>query len=831
MQFKSSFTLLILIISGVLPCRGQEIFTANFDAINNRMWVGRDFWSVPMEDWRVEGGRLECTGNRQDMRVNLLTHTLSGTGTVELSIRMGLLDSGEQKGSAGFRIGIDDETDHDVKSLVYFGTGVNAGIHTDGYLFIEDAQLALPPNFDLSSFTLHVSARSEGQGSTVKLTAVDRDGNERILNRSGNESLYGLVALVNSFRGKQDQNSGVHFWFDDLSLSGSMVEKHEENGFGPILWSMYTLSRGTVKMTAQLPPISVADEQYASLQVKRGNEWVTVGREKIDADARTAIFRVDGWDATQAWPYRVVYNESYTDGTTQTHYYEGTIRQDPQDKPLVVGGLTCQHSVGFPYGPLVKHLTARNPDLLYFSGDQIYEPNGGYGIIRFPAERAIENYLGKWYMFGWAFGDLMRDRPTIVIPDDHDVFQGNIWGAGGKPISEEEWQRAGDSRAGYVQPARMVNVVHLTQTGHLPDPYDPQPIEQSIRVHYTDFVYGGVSFAIVNDRMFKSGPEEVSFWEGRKDHLKIEDVDPARLDKPGLTLLGDRQLAFLRHWMRDWEGARMKVLLSETVFSNVATHHGGDKMYLRADLDSGGWPKSGRDKIIDILRRAFVFHISGDQHLPSLVQYGLNGYRDGSWAFCTPAISVGYERRFLPDQLGIPVKDRPEHGLPNTGAYEDGFGNKFFVYAVGNPESETRDPNRYKQAQNRASGYGLIRFDKKERTITASAYPFLTDPGEDIQFPGWPLTIHQFENDGREAVAWLPEINTNVEDPVVEVTRDGSDELVSIVRIQGKVYRPGVFEQGAYTVRISHPESGKSQTITGIQATGKEDAKVLQVNL
>ncbi len=43
------------------------------------------------------------------------------------------------------------------------------------------------------------------------------------------------------------------------------------------------------------------------------------------------------------------------------------------------------------------------------------------------------NYLGKWYMFGWAFGDLMRDIPAICTPDDHDVFQGNLWGGQGIP--------------------------------------------------------------------------------------------------------------------------------------------------------------------------------------------------------------------------------------------------------------------------------------------------------------------------------------------------------------------------------------------------------------
>ena len=92
------------------------------------------------------------------------------------------------------------------------------------------------------------------------------------------------------------------------------------------------------------------------------------------------------------------------------------------------------------------------------SGDQLYENHGGYGLIREPAGPAILNYLRKYYMFGWAFREAMRDRPTLCIPDDHDVFQGNIWGESGKPM---DTGRGTSSLGGYREPARMVNVVQM----------------------------------------------------------------------------------------------------------------------------------------------------------------------------------------------------------------------------------------------------------------------------------------------------------------------------------------------------------------------------------
>ena len=43
---------------------------------------------------------------------------------------------------------------------------------------------------------------------------------------------------------------------------------------------------------------------------------------------------------------------------------------------------------------------------------------------------------------------------------------------------------------------------------------------------------------------------------------------------------------FLKNWSDDWRGHTMKVLLSQTVFAGVATHHGKYDGYLKADLDS-----------------------------------------------------------------------------------------------------------------------------------------------------------------------------------------------------------------------------------------------------
>ena len=275
--------------------------------------------------------------------------------------------------------------------------------------------------------------------------------------------------------------------------------------------------------------------------------------------------------------------------------------------------------------------------MLYFSGDQIYEAHGGYGLIRKPADRAILNYLRKYYMHGWAFRHAMKNAPTICLPDDHDVFHGNIWGESGAAMAATA--KGTSSFGGYREPARMVNAVHKTTVSHHPDYYDRAPVKQGISVYFGDMVYGDVGFAIISDRQFKSGPEHVSTGEGRKDHVEDIDFDTSALDKPGLVLLGDRQEAFLKDWASDWRGHKLKVLLSQTVFASVATHHGTRDGYLKGDLDSGAWPQTPRNNAINILRPAMPLHINGDQHLTTLTQYGVEKQRDSFWSFCTPAIA------------------------------------------------------------------------------------------------------------------------------------------------------------------------------------------------
>lgn len=789
-------------------CTKQKGFLADFNTTNDRIWVGKDFWSIPLEDWKVEDGKLFCVGGISDSRVHLLTHVLApDAGDFQVSTKIMLNEKGNVPGSAGLIIGAYDDEDSSAKAACYFGKGIKAGVSLNGYAFIKDKKLDLPKEFDYSEFIVSVS----GNNNKLKMNISDKNGAKIKELSCDVDGIQGLVAVGNNFDfGKKEKPGNSKFSFDELSLSGSKVVEKPDNSFGPILWTMYTLSKETVKLMALLPPLGADDNQDVTLQLKKGSEWETIATQSIEADSRTAIFKLEKWEETKAVNYRVQYVEKGKYGTETLNYYEGIIRKNPVDKPLKLGGLTCQFHFGFPYTPLVNNLTTLNPDMLYFSGDQIYEGNGGYGIKREPTDVSIVNYLGKYYMFGWAFGSLMRDRPTVCTPDDHDVFHGNLWGEAG--IAKPGGAGSSDTR-GFMQSVEMVNAVNRTQCGQLPDPYDATPAERGMTVWYTDINYGRVSFAVVSDRIYKTGPEAVSDWEGRHDHMKDLRKDLSFLDKDGVKMLGDRQLKFLNDWKMDWKGADMKVLLSQTVFANVATHHGNYYGYLYGDLDSGGWPRSGRNKAIKIMRQVGAFQVSGDQHVPSLVQYGIEEYRDANWCFCTPAIAVMYLRWFRADEMGYPVLDRPEHAYPNTGKYTDAFGNKNYVYAIGNPGKNTIDrDSRYSHAQIRSSGFGMIKFDQTERTIDIDAWRFLADVENPNhvkdQFPGWQKQITQFDNLGKGAKNILPEISVNKPNQLIQIVDVKTGELVYIFRMKGDKIQPKVFNSGTYSICIGEKEVG-----------------------
>ena len=815
-------------------------FSSDFKNTHDRVWLGEEYWANPMEDWAVEKGRAVCLRSGTNRNIHLLTYGLSEKGkNFSTSVRLGILKDSPKNGSAGFSIGIMDQETRDPRASLLYGKGLVAGVKANGKLFIGKklADQALP---SLEDITLRLEVTPDKRRGFHSLrilafeAATDKELDRLSWQLAKSDSLIGNLAIgcnMDSPAVKRGPEL-ARFWFSEWSLSGDKVEARPKLAFGPVLYAMHTMSRGTLNLTAQMPPLGEREASSVRLDAQdKTGKWKKQSIAPIDLLSRTATFRVKEWEDSHDIAYRVAFEDRKKDGSTMEKYFEGVIRKDPVNKKeVVVAGFTGNKATAFPNAKLVENIGIVNPDLLFFSGDQIYEDVGGYGIHRTPVELATLNYLRKIYLWGWAFRDLMRDRPTIALPDDHDVYQGNIWGAAGRDCGGIK----GHAEGGYAMHPDFVNAVQRTQTAHHPIPFDPTPVERGIGVYYGDMVYGRVSFAVLEDRKFKSGPAgKVNYWPGRPDHVMDPKFDPKSVDKPGLVLLGERQLKFLRHFAGDWKGADMKMALSQTIFCNLANYHGGGQQYIVADLDSNGWPQAARNRALAELRRGFVFHYAGDQHLSSIVHNGIENWGDAGFSFCVPSIAAGYPRSWRPDKEGLPVRNRPKPGLPNTGEYKDGLDNILTVYAIGNPDKQ-KPKGRIQTLHDKASGYGVVRMNKAKGTITMECHRLLIDasnlqPGD--QFPGWPKTIRQTDNYGRKPVAYLPEVKVEgMSNPVFEIKASSTGELVYALRIRGNSFHPPIFDASdTYQIRVGNPDSDQWKTLKKQKSSAKNQST--QLNL
>ncbi|MGH9327431.1 MAG: alkaline phosphatase D family protein [Terriglobia bacterium] len=849
---------------------GQSSFRSAWPKDAERPWAGPEYWTNPLEDWRIRNGRLECFVAGGDRNVFLLTHEIAArNGSLGMSVRTGPLGSEEQKlgdGCVGFRVGIKSFLD-DYRTWAIHGRGMNIGVSGDGRLFIGELQESAPRVEIKQELQLDLSANPAGDGryrATLRASTAKGRRLTEVTREVPGEWLTGGIALVASsgkveptpqplgeltgfefYPPHQERGGTIRFWFSDFAVSGDKVDAHPERAFGPILFTFYTLSRGTLKLSAQLPPLGNAPKQVA-LQVRNGNgRWKTVANSDLDPDAWNGLFRVPSWDDTKDHAYRVLYAMPDSTGIMQKHTYTGTIRKDPKDGGnLTVGLNTCIWDMGFPHSDLTRNIAYHKPDILLWTGDQVYEPNGGFGVMETRDPELLVpsmlDYLRKWYLFGWAVRDLTRDIPSVCMTDDHDMFHGNIWGCGGRPapippglpLTSDD----ADDLGGYKMPARWVNMAQRAQTSHLPDPFDPTPVLQGITVYYTDLRWGGVSFAILEDRKWKSAPTiEVPEAHIANGFPRDPHWDCRKSDVPTAELLGQRQLDFLEYWAADWgRGAWMKFAVSQTRFGCLATEPMGDDNddydstlpflpvgayapndWLMADHDSNGWPQHGRNAAIRKWRKAFAMHLSGDQHLGATSHYGVDDFRDGVYGTCTPALSNIWPRRWFPPH-------KAPNGLPgtrNTGDYLDRFWNHLTVFGAANPHLYPGEG--LAGLRHRATGYSILRCNRATREIRIEMWPRWVDPSQPGAKPydGWPITIHQLDNGLYNARYTLGEIKTpGHRDPVIQVQEARSGDVVYTVRAEGESFTPRVRELGAYTVIAFDPDSGYRRAWKGINA-------------
>ena len=761
-----------LLLLTVQQCKYQSLPPIKEDV--TRTWIGPEYWTNPLMNWRLSEGRMENTHSGWNNEVHSLTHQLKeGTGKFKMSVRLGLIGNLEEshlhEGFAGFKFGaLGHRNDYRSNILHDLQNGfarelmkdppVRAGITSDGRLIIGNERSDQRLTGDqMKDLLLKLQVDHSGNEINVRLLAFHKNREIASMDRNlprailcGNVAIacHGLdpPANKNRFNGVIDHS---RFWFSDWNVSGDKFKANEDQTYGPILWSQYTLHHKILKLMVFLVPMEEAASRIAEFQVLTEDGWKTIAESEIDQLSRTALFRVEGWDDKKDHKFRVIYMWDATSGQSLATW-EGTIRKDPVEKDtIVLAGLSCSNSDLFPNRFLTENLLTQDPDLVFFSGDQIYEANGGYYVVMPETEsevpRAALNYLGKYWLSILGFRDLLKDRPTVMVPDDHDLYSNDLWGKGGLPMGEHR------CFGGYRGHPDWINMVEYTQMGNRPDPFDPTPVEQGIRVYTTSLDVGGVSFALINDRKFKSAPgdvidsyEPLFVMRGKRnirtmDNINEEVFDTRKLDRDDLTLLGKMQLEFLHQWSKN--NASLRAVLSQSAFCQP--HH---LMY--ADMDSNGWPQSGRKRALEVIREANAIMITGDLHFASLVQQGIDNWEDAGWSFTLPSASTNTHRFWRPKVAG----QNRLPGMPDyTGRYLDGWGNKMTIWAAVNPGTvNIEDPytgegkRTLEYIRKTTQGYGIVRFNKSESSVTFEAWPVygnFSGPEGREQYPGFPRTV------------------------------------------------------------------------------------------
>jgi hypothetical protein len=603
---------------------------------------------------------------------------------------------------------------------------------------------------------------------------------------------------------------------------------------GPILFTHWLSHRGTLRLMATFSA-DVGPGQ-AKLEVRFGEAGTW--EEKAIADIQgvvdgvprwVSLFEVKNWDEKLCAKYRVT--------SPMGGVFTGRLTRNPVHKEeVVVATANCWGNMGGTAAKArladaqatVASLKSRNPDLLFFAGDQVYNHT---------------QHFEEWRNFGATFRDLMRDVPTISITDDHDTGMNNLWGSidPKNPGTNRKGTNESDDAGGFHKSSAYVNAAQMSQSGVLPAapdygdgvkhgdkatiPGDDVPMD----MYYTAVNWGGLSFAVLEDRKFKEAPQEVlarvnpayqdafaGFFAGRWDHLKVSPTQLPGFSEAKAELLGERQEQFLEKWTEDWShDAKLKVVLSQTPFVGFSTHHGSGMTPLEGDLDSNGWPKSGRDTAVRSMRKGFAFHLVGDQHLGGLMHYGVDEWEDGGFVYLVPSVSSVYGRQWTPG-TGV---TRPRQGQPDVwdpldqslehGRFEDGFKNKMTVW--GHVDGDQKATGE---------GMGYVVFNTKTRTIT----PYFVAHGVALA-AGAPhpqswvkKTITQAANYGRKGSHFLPTLKFNVADPVVQVIDESNNEIVYTLRVSGTEFAPHVFKEGNYTVRVTRDSFSTCEKALNAQA-------------
>ncbi len=738
-------------------------------------WLGTDCWANRLQDWRLNNGRIECLegGAEFEVRtVSLLSRFLEAEHrNGRIQVTLGLLTPGKP-GFAGLLLGAGaGELEHLSSALTQRASGEGGGLmavvdHQGNLSFRDFSSNEKPLSY--AQFSPSTSAQQNFKQTPKSskwildchIDAVANDAYDLRLSlldqSSGNELsfatltgiepklLQGGLMLVSS---PNQKHAGARWWFKNIKTGGDKVGVYPDRQLGPVVGAMHSLdcadnNLSTLRLSVQLMPIALSNHPTVTLRARKPNtkEW-QISKTSSIHDGFVALFEIEQWDATKDWEYQVSVSE-------HRDSFVGTIPAGTgNDLSLKVALFSCilptaksldhldysklipqeaeigrytKDNILFPHTELVENCRSHSPDLYVFCGDQYYETYPTRAGRH--TDNAKLDTLYRWYLWYLSFREVLRNRPSILLADDHDVLQGNLWGNAG-----EEQQDNREESGGFKWGKDLIKMIYRIQHGHNPRAYDPRPIAHGIPVSYSAFKYRGTSFALLEDRKFKTPP----------------DYESTPSETTG-DLLGKAQEAFLKEWAHE-DTHLPKICIASSMWGSAQTDAKGEALL---DYDANGYPPDGRSRAVRLAAEAQALVIAGDQHLGMLAHQGLSTHNDGVLFFAGPAAAAFWQRWFEPKAELTNQRDQNR----NTGDFVDTFGNKMRVLAVANPkishaefDASTDHWGKFiADHRLKSEGFGIIDLDFKRHEFVIECWPGSKDENNGQQFSGWPYR-HPFK--------------------------------------------------------------------------------------
>ena len=142
------------------------------------------------------------------------------------------------------------------------------------------------------------------------------------------------------------------------------------------------------------------------------------------------------------------------------------------------------------------------------------------------------------------------------------------------------------------------------------------------------------------------------------------------------------------------------------------------------------------------------------------------------------------------------------------------------MLACANPKDENQ----------RVDGHGIVGFNEKDQAIKCECWSRFAK-GDEAQFPGWYVSIHRSQKDGRPVKGYLSELQSKGSVwPVIKVIRERDGGVLYCIRGRGDRFRPSVYEAGKCTIKIGadHPDL---KVFTGVVSGAMDDARSEQLDL